>query len=32
VIGQTVPLEEAAAAHAAIEDRRVAGKSLLVVR
>ena len=32
VIGQTVPLEKAAAAHAAIEDRRVAGKSLLVVR
>jgi NADPH2:quinone reductase len=32
VIGQTVPLDEAAAAHATIEARSVAGKSLLVVR
>jgi NADPH2:quinone reductase len=30
VIGQVVPLERAADAHAAIEDRRVAGKTLLV--
>jgi NADPH2:quinone reductase len=29
VIGQVVPLERAADAHAAIEDRRVAGKTLL---
>lgn len=32
VIGQTIQLEEAAAAHAAIEDRSVLGKSLLQVR
>jgi NADPH2:quinone reductase len=32
VIGQSVPLEDAAAAHAAIERRAVLGKTLLVVR
>lgn len=30
VIGQTVPLEQAADAHAAIAERRVAGKTLLL--
>jgi NADPH2:quinone reductase len=32
VIGQTFPLEEAAAAHAAIEARSALGKTLLIVR
>jgi NADPH2:quinone reductase len=32
VIGQPFPLERAAAAHAAIEARRVIGKMLLVTR
>jgi NADPH:quinone reductase len=32
VIGQTVPLEQAAEAHAAIAERRVAGKTLLLPR
>jgi NADPH2:quinone reductase len=31
VIGQIVPLERAADAHAAIEDRRIAGKTLLAI-
>ena len=31
VIGQTFPLERAAEAHAAIEDRDVIGKTLLVI-
>jgi NADPH:quinone reductase len=30
VIGQTFPLEQAAAAHAAVEDRHTLGKTLLL--